>query len=146
MPEEVRRIMFNFSEVTKALRDYTQNHDVWLPEGSVARVRRGKKAQHELQTMRGHTEKVQRDHNVSDASDDIMISFFDEVSLEHAYANLSKAFIAAALIEYCISHKILLPKEAQKSIEVEELHVCMDIRFNAASGNEAPILSLEEDE
>mgnify|MGYP006437125101 CR=1 FL=1 len=146
MPKEIRRILFNFSEATQALRDYAHNHDIWLPEGRLARVQHGKKNKHEPHTMRSYARKIQDEQNLSDAGDDIVISFFDESSLDHNYANLSKALIAAALIDYCIANKILLPKEAQKTIGIDELHIFMDIQLNTVSDDDAPILSLEEGE
>jgi hypothetical protein len=145
MPNEIRRLLFDFSEATEALQSYAQNHDVWMPAGKISRIRLGTRGKHEFHTMRGHADKVQRDHNVNNPSDDIVISFFDEASLEHSYVNLSKAFVAAALIDFCINNKILLPKEAGKNIDIDELHLCMDIHFNNPSDNASPILSLEED-
>ena len=145
MPEEIRRIRFTFAETAQALNDYARDHGIRLPEGHITRARLGKKAKHEIHTMREHTGRVQQDHNVSEADDDIIITFFDDSAMQHNALNLSKAVIAAVLIDYCIDNKILLPKQAQKSIAVDELYICMDIELSSASDKDAAILSLEED-
>lgn len=147
MPKEIRRILFSFPESTQALKDYAHKHEVSLPEGRIARVRLKKTASHNIHTMHSHAKQILREQNINDTGEDIIITLFNESSLEHDYVNISKAFIAAALIEYCINHKIMLPKEAQKSIELEELHICMDITFSTPSESEGQaILSLEEDD
>lgn len=145
MPKEIRRILFDFKEVSQALHEYANNSKANLPSGHIARVRFGRKAKHDLHTIRDKSAKKLSDYNVSDATDNIVINFFDDTTLEHNYSNVSTAFVAAALIEYCINNDIVLPKEAEKSIDIEELHFCLDIHFDNPLNENGPILSLEEE-
>ena len=128
MPSEIRRMVFFHGELADALRDFGQKYDVEFPNGKVIKASLASKAEYELHTQNAlPAMPLAKEYNVKQLSNSIIVTFFDEASFAHKYFNLASDFISAALIHYCIQHKIPIPKAGRKKLDVTEFNICMDI-------------------
>jgi hypothetical protein len=146
MPKELRRIVFSHPESTQALVTYGQKFNMTFPAGNIIKANFAGSSEYEFHSMKQQTHPLHHQYNVEQKPRSIIITFFDPQTLEHKYFNLTADFISAALIEYCISNKIILPKAAKKSIDVSEFNIVLDVstegRKNPAT--EPAPLSLED--
>jgi hypothetical protein len=55
-------------------------------------------------------------------------------------------FVSAAMIEYCIANKVMLPKSGAKTIDITEFNICLDITMDIKVEAEEAVLSLEDDD
>ena len=60
---------------------------------------------------------------------------FDERSFEQKFINLTADFISVALIEYSITNKIMMPKNAEKNLDLTEFNICLDINLENQTGS-----------
>ena len=143
MPTEVRRLVFAHAETTQALHAYGDKNGVTFAKGKVIRAKFGHDSDFEFHTMRDHAQEIQQTYNVLEKRKSVIVTIFDDATLEHKYYNLTADFVALALIEYCIAQKIILPKEATKELDITEFNICLDIHMNTTTDGSAPILALE---
>jgi hypothetical protein len=146
MPAELRRLVFSHKETTEALLKYGQQENIPFPKGKMIRAKYAGGAEYELHSMKGKQTGVNKNFNVDDQNRAIIVTFFDEETFEHKFFNLTADFVSAALIGFCIDHKIMLPRDARKSLDLTEFNVCMDVvKDNDGNPSQgAGSLSLEE--
>ncbi len=149
MPAELRRLVFSHKETTEALLKYGQQENIPFPKGKMIRAKYAGGAEYELHSMKGKQTGVNKNFNVDGQDRAIIVTFFDEETFEHKFFNLTSDFVSAALIGFCIEHKIMLPRDARKSLDLTEFNVCMDVvKDNNASSQGAGAgdgaLSLED--
>jgi hypothetical protein len=105
MPAEYRTLVFAHEEVRSALIDYSIRVKRTFPYGEVVQAE-----------FRGEE---------GDAVELVVRSdLYDEVNR----VRLEPAFVAAALIRYCFLQRVPLPRQATKSLAVEQGQICLRIR------------------
>jgi hypothetical protein len=145
MATEIRRLVFTHAESTKALQDFGAKYDVAFPEGKIIRAKFAGTAEYEFHSMKQFKSSLHRDYNVEGRPSSVIVTFFDEKTLEHKFFNLTADFVSGALIEYCIANKIMLPKAAKKSLDLTEFNICLDVNFdNETAESRSSSLTLEE--
>jgi len=147
MPKEVRRIVFPHSESTIALSDYGKKFDMVFPNGNIIKATFAGLSEYELHSMKLHENPLQQQYNIEQKPRAVIVTYFDAKTLEHKYFNLTADFISSALIEYCINHKIMLPKLALKSLDISEFNIVLDVSTDGPKepgAQNAPILQLED--
>lgn len=145
MATEIRRLVFSHAESTKALEDFGKKYDVAFPEGKIIRAKFAGTAEYEFHSMKKFQSSLHRDYNVEDRPSSVIITYFDEKTLEHKFFNLTADFVSGALIEYCIANRIMMPKAAKKHLDVTEFNICLDINFdNETAESKSSSLTLEE--
>jgi hypothetical protein len=144
MPKEVRRLVFTHPESTQAVVDYGQKFNMIFPKGRIIRAKFAGDAEFEFHTMRDFKSPVHRTYNVQEKRSAVIITFFDETTFEHKYFNLTADFVSAALVEFCLHHKIMLPKMAAKQLDITEFNICLDVNFENYLVAEPPALKLDD--
>lgn len=144
MPKEVRRLVFTHTESTQAIVEYGKKFNITFPKGRVIRAKFAGTAEFEFHTMKDFKSPVHRTYNVQEKHSAVIVTFFDEETFEHKYFNLTADFISAALIEFSIKNKIMLPRNAVKELDVTEFNICLDINFENQTIPDQPTLSLED--
>lgn len=142
MPKEVRRLVFAHQESTDAIMEYAKKVNLSFPKGRIIRAKFADDNPHHSDG-RATRPDILKSYNVEHKHGSIIITFFDDSTFEHKFYNLSSDIVASALIEFCIQHKILLPKEAVKTVDVTEFNICLDINFNNSANLEESSLSFE---
>jgi len=138
MAIEIRRLIFSHSESTAAVREYGNKNNVSFPDGKIIRARFTGTAEYEFHSMKDFKSPIQGDYNVKDSPRAVTLTFFDEKTLEQKFYNLTADFVSSALIEYSIANKIMLPKQAEKRLDVTEFNICLDINMeNPTEGDKA---------
>jgi hypothetical protein len=134
MPNEVRRLVFTHAESTRALIDHGKRFDVPLPPGRLMR------AKYSGGPDFGGASPSRARHTT------ITLTFFDDTVMEHKHVSVTAEFVLSALIEFCAANKIMLPRGAEKSLDVTEFNFCLDIRMaSTADGvDAAPALELDD--
>lgn len=127
MTTEIRRVIFTHDESTSALATYGNKVDIKFPEGKIIRARFAGSAEYEFHSMKQIKFASSPDYNVKDVARAVTLTFFNEKTLEQKYYNVTSEFVSAALIEYCIANKIMLPRNAEKRLEMTEFNICLDI-------------------
>ncbi|GEM_PF-1009228 len=144
MATEIRRLIFSHSETTTAIRNAGAAHGMKFPEGRIIRARYAGNAEYEFHSMKSFKAPIQGDYNVKETPKAITLTFFDEKTFEQKFINLTADFISAALIEYCINNKIMMPKNAEKILDLTEFNVCMDINLESMTESGGSPLKLDE--
>ncbi|PZP55440.1 MAG: hypothetical protein DI586_06850 [Micavibrio aeruginosavorus] len=148
MPQELRRIVFSHSESTEALIAYGKKFDMLFSSGNIIRANFAGNSEYEFHSMKQHQSSVQKQYNIEQKPRSVIVTFFDAKTLEHKYFNLTADFISSALIEYCIAHKIILPKQAKKSLDISEFNIVLDVAIDtlrvSEDGSTSTGLSLED--
>lgn len=130
MPTELRRIVFTYSEATDAITAYGSNFGMTFPQGKIVKAAFANQKDYRA----GNAEEVRP----------VIVTFFDDKSLEHKYFNLNSDLISQALIEYCFKHNVMLPKAGVKTLELNEFNFILDVSYlNSKDGSPGP-LSLED--
>ncbi len=138
MATEIRRLIFSHSESTAAIKSYGNKNNVSFPEGKIIRARFTGTAEYEFHSMKGMKSSIQGEYNVKDSPRAITLTFFDEKTLEQKFYNMTADFVSSALIEYCVENKIMMPKKAEKTLDVTEFNICLDISMETVTyGNKA---------
>ncbi len=127
MPREIRRIIFTQDEATEALSNYGNKFNMTFPSGKVIKVNFGASTEYDQHPMKSFQSTLHRQYNIEQKPRATIVTFFDSTTLEHKYFNLTADFISSALIEYCIEHKIMLPKAARKTLDIAEFNLVLDI-------------------
>lgn len=145
MATEVRRLVFSHAESTKALHDFGKAYNMTFPEGKVIRCVFAGTAEYEFHSMKQFKSSVATDYNIEGKEKAVIVTFFDEKTLEHKFFNLTADFVSGALIEYCINNKIMMPKAAKKNVDVTEFNICLDIHLdNLTSESQTGALSMAD--
>ncbi len=103
--QELRRIVFSQDELRQALHGQRIDGRVVLPVGAIQSA----------SFLEG-----------SDAN--VMLRIYDEQSDKHHEIVLPNAFVAAALMGFCIQSKVPLPRSARKSIAIAGQNIALDLR------------------
>ncbi|MBL6933367.1 MAG: hypothetical protein ISR45_10495 [Rhodospirillales bacterium] len=102
MPKELRKLLFNEAELRAAAYDYCLRNNVNIPHVPIDEV------------------------YVSDKDESVLTLKFSSVDVHDAKTvPLSREQVGAALIKYCSSNNIPLPRTAQKILKVEGQEVAM---------------------
>lgn len=145
MPHEIRRIVFSHIESTQALVAYGKKFSMAFASGNIIRANFAGTSEYEFHSMKQHQSTVQTQYNIEQKPKSVIVTFFDAKTLEHKYFNLTADFISSALIEYCIEHKIVLPKTARKSLDITEFNIVLDVASDGSHGTSSTSsLSLED--
>jgi len=143
MATEIRRLVFTHSESTKALEAFGKKYDVTFPVGKIIRAKFAGTAEYEFHSMKQFKTSIHNDYNVEGQASSIIVTYFDEKTLEHKFFNLTADFISGALIEYCTANKIMLPKSAKKSLDITEFNICLDVKYDNITTESQPFLYAE---
>lgn len=146
MAIEIRRLIFNHNEAIEAIKAYGAKNKVNFPNGKIIRAKFAGLAEFEVNAFKQVKSEAQSDYNVKEDPRAVILTLFSEETLEQKYFNLTANFISIALIEYCFDHKIMLPRDAQKSLDMTDFNICLDIsRDNFTDGDQSTgRLSLED--
>lgn len=131
MPKEIRRLVFSHAESTNAIVEYGKKFNMSFPKGQIIRAKFAGVAEYEFHTMKDFKSPVHRTYNVQEKQSAVIITFFDEMTFEHKYFNLTADFVSAAMIEFCLHNKIMLPRAASKSLDLTEFNICLDVNFES---------------
>ena len=105
MPAEYRTLVFSQEEIRSALIDHSTRSRRSFPLGEIVNV--------EFRTE--ETDQVELV---------VRSDLYDEVNK----VRLEPEFVAAALIRYCFLQRVPLPRNATKSLTVEQGQLCLKIR------------------
>ncbi len=130
MAIEIRRLIFSYPEAMEAIKDYAQKNEIALPAGKIVKTQLAGNAEYEINPLKQIKSSIQSDYNVKDSPRSVILTLFSDETLEQRYLNLTANFISTALIEYCIKHKIILPKDVEKSLDFSDFSICLDINKN----------------
>lgn len=146
MAIEIRRLIFNHNEAIEAIKTYGAKNGITFPNGKIVRVKFAGTAEYEINNLKQMKSEVQSAYNVKEDARAAIVTIFSEDTLEQKYFNLTANFISIALIEYCILHKIMLPRDAEKSLDMTDFNICLDIsRDNFTDGDKSSTrLTLED--
>jgi hypothetical protein len=121
MPFEIRRIMFNYEEVQEAINTYGQKYNMSFPNGKLVKVTDSNPKDYVFNPLK----KFRENHD--EKATPLVFSFFVDVTAEHKYINLNEDFIIQALVEYCLDHNIIMPRNHYKSLDVIEFMVALEL-------------------
>ena len=127
MATEIRRLIFSHHESMDALRAYAIKMGMQFPNGKIVRAKFAGSAEYEINSLKLVRSEVQGQYNVKDDPRAVILTLFSDETLEQKYFNLTSNFISIALVEYCIKHKIMLPKDANKRLDLTDFNMCLDI-------------------
>lgn len=131
MAIEIRRLIFTYPEAMSAIIAYGEKNKIQFPAGRIVRAQYAGNAEYEINPLKQIKSDLQNDYNIKDNPRSVILTIFSDSTLEQKYLNLTANFISVALIEYCIEHKIMLPKDAEKSLDFSDFSICLDINKNA---------------
>lgn len=143
MVTEVRRIIFTHGESGAAIRSHGEKEGLKFPEGKLIRARFAGSSEYEFHSMKTRRAPIQSTYNILDTSRAVTLTFFDEITLEQKYFNVTSNFLSIALIEYCIANKIMMPKAVQKALDITDFNMCIDLSTETST-KESHNLTLEE--
>jgi len=110
VPKELRKLVFDGSELKAAAYDYCLRSGVNIPHAPIDDVL------------------------VSDIDSRVLVLKFSSLDVNEAKeVHLSRDQVGAALIKYCASNKIPLPRVAQKVLKVDGGEVSMMINLQWAA-------------
>lgn len=140
MPFETRRVMFNYEELQEAISIYGQKYNMSFPDGKLAKVTDSSPKEYAFNPMQKFriTE--------GEKATPLIFSFFIPSTNEHKYINLTRDFVVESMVDYCINHKIMLPKNHHKAVEVIEFLVALDLTDRSQEIVTKPAASLSFDE
>lgn len=96
MPSETRKIVFSNNELITAINRHNQVSKNKLPKGMITTCK-----------------------PLSQPGVAVRLEMLDQESGESTTVDLSPEVIGAALVRYCIAHKIPIPRHATKSVTAE---------------------------
>jgi hypothetical protein len=136
MAIEIRRLIFNHNEAIEAIKAYGVKNNVTFPNGKIIRAKFAGLAEFEINAFKQIKSEVQGSYNVKEDPRAVILTIFSEETLEQKYFNLTANFISIALIEYCFAHKIMLPKDAEKSLDMTDFNMCLDVSRDSFTGSD----------
>lgn len=105
MPSELRQIQFNNNELIEALYEHNQVAETKL-QGTIISCQ-----------------------PVSEAKVAVRLELAEPTSGETQVASLSPELVAAALLRYCMKHRIPVPKDAAKSIQIHGDEISLNVQI-----------------
>ena len=82
MPQEIRRLVFSYAEVTDAIINYGKKYDIRFPVGQVTNVKFAKESDIALQSAKEVKSSLNRTYNVQQKRQSVILSLFDSKTLE----------------------------------------------------------------
>ncbi len=143
MVQEIRRLIFSHIETLSALKEDEEAAKIHIPEGRIIRanyVGAGSLATQAPSSRPGFSPTVKP----SEKSHIITLTLYDEFSFEQKYVNISEEALCKALITYCRKNKIMIPKNAQKTLEMTEFNFCLDINLDNMTESGGSSLKFED--
>ena len=110
MPSEFRRVMFTNNELIEAIHDYNEISQDKLPPGIILTCT-----------------------SVSQAEVAVRLELVDQRSDETHVVELSPEVLGAALLRYCMKHRIPIPKSTTKSIQIHGDEVSLNVEIEGRS-------------
>ncbi len=110
MPSEFRRIMFTNNELIEAIHDYNGISQDKLPPGIILTCT-----------------------PVSEADVAVRLEMVDQRSDATHVVELSPEVLGAALLRYCMKHRIPMPKSATKSIQIHGDEISLNVEIKGRS-------------
>jgi len=104
MPDETRRLHFSNLELYRALLEHSIRRGRRLPSGRILKV-----SMHEA------------------PKPGFAVVIDDDLRHENAVVRFDLPSVAAALITYCRSRKVPLPRRARKSLTVVDRRICLEL-------------------
>lgn len=104
MPTEFRRVVFPNQELRQALSEYGAPGSEPVPAGDIVAV-----------------------SIIEAPAETVRITLLDTAQNATFTADFSAAHIAAALIRFCITHKVPIPKRSRKSLRLMGDNLALDI-------------------
>ena len=104
MPTEFRRVVFPNQELRQALSEYDAPEGEPMPAGDIVAV-----------------------SIVEKPAETVQITLLDTTQNVTFTADFTASHIAAALIRYCITHKVPIPKHSRKSLRLMGDNLALDI-------------------
>lgn len=144
MPKEVRRLIFSHAESFQAMSSYGERLDMVFPTGRIIRANFAGLAEFEMHTQKEAMQEIAKKQNIARMESAVIVTFFDESTFEHRQFNLTADFISAALVEYCIEHKIMMPRQAKKILDLTEFNICLDVIFESETIEDSENLSFDD--
>jgi hypothetical protein len=110
MPTEYRKIVFTNQEAANAIHAHARRSKVEIPVGDIL------------------------SYDFTQPPEEmLLLTMRPPGDAPNVSVRLESSFIAAALIAYCIAHKIPLPKAAKKSISIQGSSVALDLQISKIS-------------
>ncbi len=106
MPSEFRRVMFTNNELIEAIHEYNEISQDKLPPGVILTCT-----------------------PVSEAEVAVRLEMVDQRSDETHVVELSPEVLGAALLRYCMMHRIPMPKSATKSIQMHGDEISLNVEI-----------------
>ena len=122
MPSEYRQILFSNRELIDALYEYDRAARTKLLQGDILSCT-----------------------PVGEDKEAVRLQLMDSVSGEAQVASLSSELVAAVLLRYCIKHRIPIPKNAAKSIQIHDDQISLDVRIKGRTMQTAPMAAATVD-
>lgn len=147
MVQEIRRLIFSHIETLSALKEDEETAKIHIPEGRIIRANYVGAASFAPQTpltRPGYSKDIPAPVKPSEKAHTITLTLYDEFSFEQKYVNIAEAALCKALITYCRKNKIMIPKNAQKTLELTEFNFCLDINLDNTTESGGESLKFEE--
>lgn len=139
MPKELRRIVFSHLESTEAIVHYGKKFNMTFPGGKIIKAAFAGQSEYDFHSMKSQISPYHKQHNIEEKARAVIVTFFDDTTFEHKYFNLTADFISAAMIEFCLDNKILLPSTALKTLDVTEFNIVLDINLENLHANDVAL-------
>lgn len=117
MPTEYRRVVFTNQELMQALMAYQSEADQPVPAGDIIAV-----------------------NILESPASTVRITLLDTIEGATFTADFAASHIAAALIRFCIEHKVPIPKNSRKSLRLMADNIALDIVLREPGAAEANAL------
>lgn len=108
MPSETRRLVFSNAELVQAISEYNQGAGKKLPAGTVTACK-----------------PIDRPELV------VRLEILDQRRGEVLTVDLTPEVVGAALLRYCMSRKIPIPRHAEKSVQVQGDNIVLAIALKS---------------
>ena len=122
MPSEFRQILFSNKELIEALYEFDRAAQTKLLQGDILSC-----------------PPVEEDKAA------LRVQLMDPASGETQVASLSSEMVAAVLLRYCIKHRIPMPRNAAKSIQIHGDQISLDVRIKGRAALPEPTPSATAD-
>jgi len=142
MPTEVRRLIFTNTESADALRAYGPKFHIEFPGGALIQSRFSNHPDAAKSTPVSDGLKYQQTPRTSTTP--IVVTFFS--NNDHVSLTLTQDFVMAALVDYCLNHKIIMPKGSERHVDVVDLHLCLDLTIQSGDPAKAGLSLALDDE
>ena len=104
MPTELRRVVFPNQELRQALREYESHGKEAVPDGEIVAV-----------------------SILEKPAETVRVTVLDTAQNATFTADFTASYIAAALIRFCIEHKVPIPRNSRKSLRLMGDNLALDI-------------------